>query len=1242
MNEIKRGIFVFLAALLLVNGWLPMGSMVNAATSKGFIETVAGEGTQGYSGDGGPALNAKLSQPTGIAIDSVGSIYISDSMNHVIRKMDLAGNITTFAGTGSRGYSGDGGLAISAELNLPRGLAFDNNDNLYIADRDNHRIRKVDSAGKISTVAGTGTAGYSGDGDLATSASLNTPVAVTFDGKGNLLFTDRLNSCIRMVHSVTGIISTIAGTGVAGFSGDGGTAASAQLKYPVGIAVDRDGYLYISDTTNLRIRKVNPLTGIISTVKSNLRYPSEITVDSAGNVYFEALLDSHRIRKVEKATGNLSTIAGAETNGFSGDGGLATSALLNSPSGLAIDSAGNLYIPDQMNHRIRKVSFLAVPSAPTNLTATAGNAKATLNWDPVSGVDEYKIFRSTAAGISGSEIATVSGAVYSYETVGLSNGMTYYFTVKASAPGGDSGASIEASATTMAQAAMPSSNPVGGSIAYGTTVMLNASESGASIYYTTDGSMPTGSSTLYISPISVTSDMTIKAVAVKSGMVDSEVMSEDYTILSPQLSPATGAFDKKTSAQADVTTTITWNGHTLESLSLGGTELVEDTDYSVSGNTLTINKSFLAGQTIGTKSLLFTFTQGKTLTFEIDVIDTTTVPGAPFLKPAVPGDTQASLEWSPVEDASVYTIYQSNHSATVGAEVGSVTGSVYDYTATGLTNGMTYYFTVKGVNDKGDSPLSNTVSASPFTVPGAPTIDTATIDSRQATVHFTPPLNDGGRPITSYEVTASPGGITATGSTSPIKVTGLTNGTAYTFTVKAINLAGSGAASAASNDVTPSAPPSYTPSAPTEPEKPTTGVAVFINSIKAKAGTVAVENTNKNGQSTIAVSLVQTKLEEQLTGVARGAVIAIQVDPPSDVATVELSGPLLQYLAQHQAVVEVQTKDATYRLPLQQLDLQSLIESMGDSATWQGLKIQLEIAKPTADTLRLVENAAAQGGFALIVPPVNFTVRGIYGSAEKEVTKFGAYVERSITLPDGTDTSQATTAVVVEPDGNVRHVPTRFVTRDGKVYANVYSLSNSTYAVIQHSITFRDVTAQWAKNAVNDLGSRMVVSGDSNALFHPNHDITRAEFAAILVRGLGLKADNGAASSFSDVKSEAWYSGAVQTAHAYHLVNGFEDATFHPADNITREQAMTIIVNAMKLTALDVKLPSSQAEDELLKSFADEDSISAWARNGIAAGIQAGIISGRGGNELAPKAFITRAEAAVIVQKLLRKSELID
>ncbi|NHN34292.1 S-layer homology domain-containing protein [Paenibacillus agricola] len=255
------------------------------------------------------------------------------------------------------------------------------------------------------------------------------------------------------------------------------------------------------------------------------------------------------------------------------------------------------------------------------------------------------------------------------------------------------------------------------------------------------------------------------------------------------------------------------------------------------------------------------------------------------------------------------------------------------------------------------------------------------------------------------------------------------------------------------------------------------------------------------------------------------------------------------------------------------------------------------------------------------------------------MSKFDAYVERTIAIPDGVDPSKITTGVVVEPDGTVRHVPTRIVMIDGKYYAKVNSLTNSTYSIVWHPLEFNDIAQHWAKDIVNDMGSRMIVSGVGNSLFNPDQDITRAEFAAIMTRGLGLKLENGVA-PFMDVKATDWYSSAVHTAYTYSLLSGFEDGTFRPMDKITREQAMAIIAKAMKITDLKAKQTSKEA-GALLSSFADANNASEWAKSSIAECLQAGIVSGRNSTQLAPKASITRAEVAAIIQRLLQKSELI-
>src|ERR1035437_6767120 len=332
--------------------------------SNGVITTVAGNGTHGFSGDNGPATSAQLNfgtggYPNGIAVDSAGHLYIADSGNARIRKVSN-GVITTVAGGGVYGFLGDNGPATSAYLNQPQGIAVDSAGNLYIADWQDNRIRKV-ANGVITTVAGNGTRGYSGDNGLATSAQLAYPAGVAVDSAGNLYIADTSNSRIREVSN--GVIATVAGDGTFGFSGDNGPAASAQLNGPSGVAVDSAGNLYIGDQVNQRFRKVSG--GVITTVagggssigdngpatSAELNQPAGVAVDSAGSLFI-ADFANDRVRKV--TNGVITTVAGNGTRGFSGDGGPATSAELDLPHGLAVDSAGNFYIAE--NARIRKVS----------------------------------------------------------------------------------------------------------------------------------------------------------------------------------------------------------------------------------------------------------------------------------------------------------------------------------------------------------------------------------------------------------------------------------------------------------------------------------------------------------------------------------------------------------------------------------------------------------------------------------------------------------------------------------------------------------------------------------------------------------------------------------------------------------------------------------------------------------------------------------------------------------------------
>ncbi|MEI6783873.1 MAG: immunoglobulin domain-containing protein, partial [Verrucomicrobiota bacterium] len=331
------------------------------------ITTVAGNGTRGYSGDGGAATNAGFDSPHGIALDGFGNQYIADLFNNRIRKVDTNGTITTIAGKSATGFSGDGGLATNASLSGPMGVGSDAVGNLYIADYNNYRIRRVDTNGIITTVAGKSVSGYSGDGGAATNASLRFPCGVALDGYGNVYIADSYNNRIRKMDA-TGTITTVAGKSASGFSGDGGLATNADLSGPLGMGSDAVGNLYIADYGNNRIRRVDT-NGIITTVagkaaagysgdggaatNASLRNPYGVTLDGFGNLYI-ADTSNNRIRKVD-TNGIITTVAGNGTPTFAGDGGAPTNASVPYPTGVAVDAVGNLYIAEYSDNRIRKV-----------------------------------------------------------------------------------------------------------------------------------------------------------------------------------------------------------------------------------------------------------------------------------------------------------------------------------------------------------------------------------------------------------------------------------------------------------------------------------------------------------------------------------------------------------------------------------------------------------------------------------------------------------------------------------------------------------------------------------------------------------------------------------------------------------------------------------------------------------------------------------------------------------------------
>jgi sugar lactone lactonase YvrE len=267
----------------------------------------------GYGGDEGPATAAQLNRPSGIAVDAAGNLFVADSLNHRIRRVDPSGRITTVAGTGEAGDGGDGGPATGARLSGPSGVAVDAAGNVFVADTANHRVRRVDASGQITTVAGTGAAGYDGDDKPAAAARLNRPTGVAVDATGNLFIADAANHRIRRVDAVTGRITTVTGTGAAGYDGDDKPATTARLSGPTGVAVDAAGDLFVADVEN------------------------------------------QRVRRVDATTGRIMTVAGTGLEGYDGDDGPAATARLYSPFGVAVDAAGDAFVADTFNYAIRAV-----------------------------------------------------------------------------------------------------------------------------------------------------------------------------------------------------------------------------------------------------------------------------------------------------------------------------------------------------------------------------------------------------------------------------------------------------------------------------------------------------------------------------------------------------------------------------------------------------------------------------------------------------------------------------------------------------------------------------------------------------------------------------------------------------------------------------------------------------------------------------------------------------------------------
>ncbi len=411
---------------------------------------------------------------------------------------------------------------------------------------------------------------------------------------------------------------------------------------------------------------------------------------------------------------------------------------------------------------------------------------------------------------------------------------------------------------------------------------------------------------------------------------------------------------------------------------------------------------------------------------------------------------------------------------------------------------------------------------------------------------------------------------------------------------------------------------------------------IFVN---GQSQSIAhTETIIENGRSVTTITIDDKKMEEQLEKAGQNAIVQIPIANSPDVSIGVLNAQIIKNMQAREAVLEIKTDNITYTLPASQINIDSIASLIGSSVELRDISVNVSVSASPDNTGSAVQNIANQNGYRIVVKPIDFDISCSSGGKTVEISKFNGYVERTIAIPNGVDPSMITTGVVLNNNATFSHVPTQVFSINGQYYAKINSLTNSTYSLIYNDVKFKDVEGHWAKNSVNEIGSRLIDSGVGEGNFAPDRAITRAEFASMIAKALGLKATKFD-SIFTDVDKDSQYYQYIYAAYEYGITDGCGKGKFAPNAQITRQDAMTMIARAMKLTKLDTSISNEDIVKQL-KAFSDTAGISSYAKQGVALCIKNGIFSGNNA-KLMPKDNYTRAESAVVVLRLLKKANLI-
>ncbi|WP_307298148.1 MULTISPECIES: cadherin-like beta sandwich domain-containing protein [unclassified Paenibacillus] len=459
----------------------------------------------------------------------------------------------------------------------------------------------------------------------------------------------------------------------------------------------------------------------------------------------------------------------------------------------------------------------------------------------------------------------------------------------------------------------------------------------------------------------------------------------------------------------------------------------------------------------------------------------------------------------------------------------------------------------------------------------------------------------------------------------------------YTITIKRDKKSDSGSGGGGSGNNDDPSTPGTTPGTtePTTPSTPATdGFEIIVNGRQIEQIATGVLE-QQNGQSVFTATVDTDKLGNLLANEGNAPQVIIPVKASADKVNTVLTGEAVQILAGAQATLRIETVLGNYTLPSTQLRIQQLAGELGNNASSAQLQVNVTITRSTDAILTALNNRASRDGFTVAMAPVDFNITASYNNQVSTVNEFTTYVKRELPIPADYDPNRITTAVVVDAQGNIHHVPTAVAQQGNAYYAVVNSLTNSNYGLIWNPKEFPDVANHWSKSAVNDMASRLVVNGVDSTHFNPNSNVTRAEFAAILVRALGLS-DTGTSSKFSDVSTSDWYMGAVTVANKYNLIDGYENGTFRPNQTISRQEAFVILNRAIAI----VKLQQATGSTTTLSSYSDQRKVATWAQTATQAVLSSGVVQGNG-KLLNPTGQMSRAETATVMQRLLKLAKLI-